>query len=206
MRRILVPILTVALLLFAAQRLPAPIQEIPETATPAPEQSAKPKPRTSPKAKPKPKASASPTSPATQAPSAKKPSRFAGTWVGTIPGDRSDRFRFSPAMAIYTILTVDPTEATMSHTWTGNPPTDVAKTEIVGDTIRATFHANVQSGEMSWGEMSWAPATFTFSVTPWPDGVTASVRLLTIVRPPHAKAFMNDNTAVFHRVGKLAPR
>jgi hypothetical protein len=38
-------VLTVALLLMTTHRLPAPISEVPESPTPAPEQSAKPKPK-----------------------------------------------------------------------------------------------------------------------------------------------------------------
>jgi hypothetical protein len=154
-------------LLISTHRLPAPISEV-ETPTPTPEQSAKPKPKSLLRPK-KIRTADSSTTPARQQPISKQ-SRFAGTWVGTIPA--------FPTGAQDTILTVDSKETTMSHLWTSHPPTDIAKAEIVGDTIRATFHANV---------------TFTFSVTPKPDGVTAIVRL---------QAFMNDDTAVFHRAAE----
>jgi len=83
MKRSLVLSLTLALLLMTAHRLPAPIQEIPESPTPAPEQSAKPKPKPLPKSKPKSEASESVTNPVRQRPRSKQ-SRFAGVWIGTI--------------------------------------------------------------------------------------------------------------------------
>ena len=156
-------LLVAALLFITTHRAPAPIAE--ESPTPAPEQSAKPKAKRVIESK-----TNRASTPARQQPIAKQ-SRFAGTWVGMMPA--------FPTGAQDTILTVDSKEGTMSHLWTSqHRPTDVAKAEIVGDTIRATFHANV---------------TFTFSLTPKPDGVTATVRL---------QAFMNDHTAVFHRAAE----
>jgi hypothetical protein len=76
--------LVAALFLVTAHRLPAPIQEVPESPSPVPEQSAKPKkaqPRLKTKAveselktKPTPKPSATVARP-----------QFAGTWRGTLP-------------------------------------------------------------------------------------------------------------------------
>jgi hypothetical protein len=45
LRRTFCFLLVAALLLVTAHRLPAPIQEVPESPTPAPEQSANPKPK-----------------------------------------------------------------------------------------------------------------------------------------------------------------
>jgi len=45
MKRSLGLLLVLTLLLVTAHRLPAPIQEVPESPTPVPEQSAKPKPK-----------------------------------------------------------------------------------------------------------------------------------------------------------------
>jgi cytoskeletal protein RodZ len=160
--------LVAALLLVTAHRLPAPISEIPESPTPAPEQSAKPKPKRT--TNPKSQASESTTKSA-KPQSTPKQSRFAGTWTGTMPA-----FPTGPQA---TVLTIDPKEATMQQIWTGHPPSLVAKAEINGNTIRATF----QNGMV----------TFTYSLSPEPDGATAQVRL---------QAFMNDNTAVFHRVAE----
>jgi hypothetical protein len=56
------------MLLISAHRLPAPIQEVPESPTPAPEQSAKSKPK---------RQTASPP----QTHSTQNPTPFAGTWV-----------------------------------------------------------------------------------------------------------------------------
>jgi len=64
--------LTVALLLITAPRLPAPIQEVPESPTPTPAVATAAQPRKSPP-KPKSKPSGAP--------------RFAGTWTGRITAD-----------------------------------------------------------------------------------------------------------------------
>jgi hypothetical protein len=151
-------------LLVAPQRLPAPIVEE-EKATPAPEEQSKPKVKHSKKTK-----SDESQASARQQVSPKQ-SRFAGTWVGTMPA-----FPTGPQA---TVLTVDFKEATMQHTWTDHPPTRLARAEINGNTIRATFPNGI--------------ATYTFSLTPERDGTTAHARL---------QAFMNDNTAVFHRVAE----
>ena len=85
MKRTLALLLTVALLLITAHRLPAPIQEVPESATPAPEESAKSKPKRTTKAKGTSESSENSTkrqtasSPQTQP--NKNPTPFAGTWI-----------------------------------------------------------------------------------------------------------------------------
>jgi hypothetical protein len=71
--------LIVSSLLITAHRLPAPIQEIPESPTPAPAQSAKPKPKVA-----EPKAKTNSTSPSSTTAMPQGPGRFAGTWTGTI--------------------------------------------------------------------------------------------------------------------------
>lgn len=157
--------LSAVVLLLTAQQLPAPISEV-ESPTPTPERSAKPRQKQLPKPKPKPEPSALATSPVKQ--QAAKQSRFAGTWVGTI-------MTFPPGNT-GTVLTVDATETTMALTWNLSNPS-VEKATISGDTIQTTFgRGNIGAA--------------TFSLTPQPDGVTATVRL---------QAFMNDFTAVFHR-------
>ena len=87
MNRTLILLLTIALLLITAHRLPAPIQEVPESPAPAPEQSAKPKT----KRIVKPKASESAENPRKAriaAPSSDTimphGSLFDGTWTGTL--------------------------------------------------------------------------------------------------------------------------
>jgi cytoskeletal protein RodZ len=84
MKRTLVLFLAVALLLVTAHRLPAPIQEVPESPTPAPEQSAKPKAKRT----VKPKASESSESSTNKRATSPTPSPlrnpFDGTWSGTI--------------------------------------------------------------------------------------------------------------------------
>jgi hypothetical protein len=86
MRRPFVLFLAVSLLLIAAHRLPAPIQEVPDSPTPAPEQSAKPKPKRT--TKPKVTSESSETSTKRQTPSPTPQSQpspnrtpFAGTWI-----------------------------------------------------------------------------------------------------------------------------
>ena len=83
-------LLTVALLLATAHRLPAPIQEVPENPTPASEQSAKPKPKRTIKPKVTNESSESSTkrqtpSPTPQSKAATQRKLFDGTWRGIIP-------------------------------------------------------------------------------------------------------------------------
>ncbi len=73
MMRTFALLLTVALLLVTAHRLPAPIQEVPESPTPTPAVAPAAQPRKSPP-KPKSKPSGAP--------------RFAGTWTGRITIDK----------------------------------------------------------------------------------------------------------------------
>lgn len=87
MRRTLALILTVALLLMAPNRLPAPIQEVPESPTPAPEQSAKPKPKRTIKPKLASESSegqARTSSPTPRSKATPQRNPFDGTWIGTV--------------------------------------------------------------------------------------------------------------------------
>ena len=154
----------IAALLIAAHRLPAPIVEE-TTPTPGPEQSAKSKPKPLPKPKPKSETSESATNPVRQQPSPKQ-SRFAGTWVGTMPE--------VPWGNVATELVVDQTETTMVWQESGARK-GLVKAQLSGNTLQASFPG--------WARPIW-------SLTPEPDGKTARVRL---------QAFMNDQTAVFHR-------
>jgi len=160
------------ILLISAHRLPAPIQEIPESPSPAPTvaPTLKPKPKVSPKPKPKSEASKSATNPLRQQPSSKQ-SRFTCTWMGTM--------QTFPAGNQTTVLAVDPTETTMTVTWFGKQT--VAKAQLDGDTLRATFPPP-----------PFQPQAHTWSLTPQPDGVNARVRF---------QCFLNDFMAVFHRSG-----
>lgn len=83
--------LSAVVLLLTTHPLPAPIQEVPENATPVPEQSAKPKPRRV--AKPKAttedwattgEQTKSPAIPSSTKQPPPSPSRFAGTWSGIV--------------------------------------------------------------------------------------------------------------------------
>jgi hypothetical protein len=78
------------------------------------------------------------------------------------------------------VLAVDSTETMMALSGGGTAKPTVAKAHIYGATLQATFPTP-------------GLIPMTWSLAPQPDGVTASVRL---------QAFMNDNTASFHRVAE----
>jgi len=88
--------LVAALLLITAQRLLAPIQEVPESPTPVPEQSAKPKPKRTIKPKVTSERSESSTKRQTPSPLQSKatPQRnlFDGTWTGFLNDDHRTLF------------------------------------------------------------------------------------------------------------------
>jgi hypothetical protein len=144
--------LLTALLLVTAHRLPAPIQEIPESVTPAPKQPVRPKGR----------ALKSETAPSEARSNRPKPTvaqtksvQFAGTWAGithTFPwGDISQT------------ITVDATETTMTMVSTNGPDSGKSRTvkaERNGDTLKGNF-----------GNRG------VYSLTPLADGATALVRL-----------------------------
>jgi len=134
--------------LVSAHRSPAPIQEVLESPTPPPQQSARAKPKSS----SKPKANASVTNLVRQQPSPKQ-SLFAGSWIGTM-----QTFPKGPEKVT---LTVDSTETTMAMTWRGG--TVSGKAERKGNTLQATSHEGIY--------------TNTWSLTPQPDGATARVRM-----------------------------
>ena len=90
MKRPFILYLTVGLLLATTHRLPAPIQEVPESPTPAPEQSAKPKPKRTvkPTASPNSESSTKRQTPSSTPKNQATPNRnpFDGTWLGTFNG------------------------------------------------------------------------------------------------------------------------
>src|SRR5438046_9561283 len=75
-------LLVLAFLLATTSRLPAPIQEVPESPTPAPERSAKPKPKRTvkPKTSENPESSTKNKAPSTTPLPQRNP--FDGTWTG----------------------------------------------------------------------------------------------------------------------------
>lgn len=158
--------LAILFLFASAHRAPAPIQEVQESPAPAPSVAltATPKAKASPKPKAK-EASESPTKSAKSGPNTKQ-SRFAGTWVGTMPE--------VPWGNVATELIVDQAETTMIWQESGKHK-GRANAQRSGNTLQASFQVGV---------------TATWSITPQPDGATALVRL---------QAFMNDQTASFHR-------
>ena len=143
-------LLATCLLLITPHRLPAPIQEIPESPTPAPEDEAKPKkaqskPRAAEseqktKSAPKPSGAAMPSGPA----------RFAGTWTGTINQGILGNIEVS--------LVIDAR---------GTSVKDITK--MGSFTHPATINGNTMTWRAGWlKEIEW---TFT----PSGDGKTAAV-------------------------------
>ncbi len=142
---------TLLFLLVTSQRLPAPIQEVPESPTPAPEESAKPKPKRTIKPKVTNESSESSTKPQTASPPAQLQHhpRFPGTWRGTLP--------FGLAGDLHLTLVVN------------NYGTSVTESGGLVGTI--TFKATNDGKTVSWRsgvlkEIAWA-------LTPNPDGQTA---------------------------------
>jgi hypothetical protein len=147
---------TVALLILTTARLPAPIQEVPESPTPALEQSAKPKPKRT--VKPKDTTESAESSPRRQtspgpAKSQATPNRsaFDGTWIGTLncglPGDVSFTLMIS-----------------------GRGATVNMKSSTFGSHTRST---TLQGTTAKWGQPTVGDSAWTF--TPTPDGRTALV-------------------------------
>jgi TonB family protein len=164
---------TLFLLLATSHRLPAPIVETPEKATPAPEteQIARPKSKKT-KAKVKAVESESPAKEEsstkvapTPAPAHQGPARFAGTWKGKI----SQGLLGHPP----TTLTVDPaaTSVELSHNLGGG----TRPVTLSGNTI--SWHSGMV------GEITW-------TLTPNGDGQTAQVTM---------KGLLVNDTATFRR-------
>src|SRR5260370_35308801 len=83
-------LLSLCLLLATSERLPAPIQEVPESPTPAPAVAPTVEPKKSPpkpKAKPSAEPSAKPPTKTIAAPPRTGDERFAGTWTGRLTAD-----------------------------------------------------------------------------------------------------------------------
>lgn len=160
MKRALALFLIAALLLITAHRLPAPIQEVPESPTPTPEQSAKPKPKraTRPKATQTERSSvAKPT------PSPTPSKKFAGKWVGTMPE--------VPWGNVPTELIVDPTETTIEWQESGTHKGS-AKTQLSGNTLSARITIGF--------------TTAVWFISPHGDGVTADIRMTAFMNDDHA--------------------
>jgi hypothetical protein len=91
MRRAPAAAFGIALLIVSAHRSPAPIQEAPESPTPALADAAIAEPKKSPpkpKAKPSAEPPRKPQTKTTTTPSQTGAARFAGTWIGRIAADR----------------------------------------------------------------------------------------------------------------------
>jgi hypothetical protein len=144
-------LLVLLLVIVGAARLPAPIQEVPESPTPKPTVSV------TPKAKPKPKPKIDEKEPRrtpARPQTTPKTSRFAGAWAGVMPT--------FPWGSIPQTITVDAAEKTMTRLrdWSSTEPGGTVNAEVKGDTLTADFG----SGGV-------------LSLTPQGDGSTAVVRL-----------------------------
>lgn len=181
MKQTLTLLFAFALLLITAHRLPAPIQETPESPTPALEQSAKPRHAKSNVAPSK--ADGSEKTPAQKAVPRSSPprSKFAGTWVGTM--------QTFPWGNWAIVLTVDANEATMTEKINDEKP-EVRPARRNGEMLQARFPAGF--------------TTITWSLTPQPDGTTANVHFAAFMNdfsavfhrtanaPPAAKSTTNS--------------
>ena len=140
------------ILLIGAHRLPAPISEVPESPTPAPEGQAKPKkPLSKPiavESKAKTKSEAKPS--ATPAPQG--PARFAGTWTGTI----NQGILGTPQVKL--VINADATLVTHSSDLSG----------AMG-THRAKINGNTLEWHTGWGWLNG----LAWTLTPNADGQTA---------------------------------
>ena len=139
-----------SILLATAFRLPAPIQEIPESPTPERKIKKATKPR------PKAKSTSTPnemTKSTTKLQTPAISNRFAGKWVGTMPE--------VPWGNVATELIIDQTGTTMQWQESGTQK-GTSPAQINGNTIQANFQVGV---------------TATWSLTLLADGTTARVRL-----------------------------
>src|SRR5258708_17876578 len=170
MTRTLVLLLTIAVLLVTPHRLPAPIQEVPESPTPAPERSEKPKPKRTvrPKATENPESSTRRQSPSTKPQMQATP--FAGMWSGTM------NISFFGNIG-YTFL-IEPAQTTVKM-WGTNKPSEIA-------------HAKADICQASVGAdgISWSWSAWRWTLKPYPDGRSALVKV--------AGPFQNGS-AIFER-------
>src|SRR5947207_440916 len=112
---------------------------------------------------------------AATAPTPARSKKFAGTWAGIM--------QTFPAGNQTTQIEINPTETTMTVSWFGQ--TASAKAQLSGGTLQATFPPP-----------AFQPQSHHWAITPQPDGVNARV---------HFQCFMNDFTAIFHRVAGVGP-
>jgi hypothetical protein len=162
-------LLVLAFLLATTHPLPAPIQEIPESPTPAPEQSAKPTPKRTTKPKATRESSESSTTRQTASPPAQlqQHPRFPGTWRGTLP--------FGLAGDLHLTLVVNTYGTSV--------------TESGGLVGTVTFKATNDGKTVSWH--SGVLKEIAWTLTPNPDGQTA---LLTA-----KSLYIGSPSAVFRR-------
>lgn len=139
------------------------------------QESPTPAPTVASTAKPKPKPSPKPKPKAEASESAPSPLKpQVGPKTSRFAGKWVGIMPEVPWGNIATELIVDETGTTMQWQESGKQK-GTEKARLSGDTLQATFQVGVAA---------------TWSLTPQPDGATARVRL---------QAFMNDQTAVFHR-------
>ena len=178
MKTVPLSLLTALLLLVTAHRLPAPIQEIPESQTPAPAHSAKPKSKRA--VKPRSTAKNSEDSAKQQAPSPTQTKRQAnlqrnpidGTWVGTL-----NNIQFT-AVISRSGTVVQETSTDGTFTW--NATYD-------GKTMRWTWQRPLLSGDSTATVID-------------PNGKTALVTSNSAGAPLLLGAGAHNTSAIFYKV------
>jgi len=165
-------LLVVALLLVTAQRLPAPIQEVSESPTPAPEQPAEPKAKRTTRSKVNAAESESSTPSRSRATPVPTPSkRFPGTWRGTLA--------FGMFGDLHLTLVVNNE---------GN-----AVTESGGLVGTITFKATNDGNTVTWRSGSFDSIHWT--LTPNTDGKTAILDV-------KAGLLIGNHTAIFQKTSQ----
>jgi hypothetical protein len=156
MKRTFSVFLALSLFLATTHRLPAPIQEVPESPTPKPEQSAKPKRTVKPKASESSESSTKRQTPSPIPKNQSTPNRnpFDGTWVGifkAIPFKGDIEFTF----------TITGTGKVVSARWS---------------TDAHTYQSTCDGTSVKWTDTHFAqPSPWHTTFTPNSDGRTAVV-------------------------------
>ena len=151
-------VVVLALLLISVHRLPAPIQEIPESPTPTPEKSAKPK------EKPvrelgtlgKPNVASEKSSPLARSKSTPEADPFDGTWTGTYKTGWAGELQHTYVISGHGTLlreTIGPSEA---HVW---------NTTCDGTTMRWSWTLNVSGASAFTPARNGRTAVFTVKAT-----------------------------------------
>lgn len=147
--KVIRPWFCLVLFLFSAHRLPAPIQEVPESPTPPLTQPARPK-KTPAKSKSIESEFKTKTVPKPPAKPTQGPARFAGTWIGTIKG-------FGIWGDVEYTLVVDPSGTSV-----------IEKSRLGTGTRKVSSDGTTITWRSGWFK------EYTWTLTPNADGKTAT--------------------------------